>query len=527
MKIFGYTISKKEEGATPLASIIKPEITDGAIQATNNVFGMSFSAEYKNQTELIDIYRNMASDGYVESAVEDIVNECIVTEFNIKTAALDLSETEFSDKIKKLIDEEYDVVLKLLSFNRQGAALFRKWYVDGLIYAYKTPKSDKNNVAGFTQINEKNGLSSVKILDPRHVNFIREEDKITKEISEYYLYTDISLDKANEAIKIAPDAMTRVTSGSYDKSGRVLSYLHPAIKPYNQITHLEDSVVVYRIVRAPERRVIFVDVGELPKTQAEQYMKGLMNNNRNKLSYDATTGKVKESTNMRSMLEDMWIPRRNGSRGTEVETLPGGQNLGDIADILYFKKRLLNALKIPASRVDPDTQSMFGGGNKNEISRDELKFTKYAGKLRNRFSVLLLDILKTQLILKKIITAEEWDTAFEDMYIVFNDDSHFAEAKASELLASRILNLQAANEYVGTYFSKKGVMMDILRMTEEDIKDLEKEIKEEGTEPEDGESPLGTPGGTLAVAPEEVEAPAPAAEPKPKPEPKDDKKDAK
>ena len=473
MKLFGYTISKQKEAETPLSSVIKPENVDGTIQATNNVFGMSFSAEYKSQSELINIYRNMAMDGYVEGAVEDVVNECIVSETNIKTAALDLSETEFSDKIKDLIQKEYDVVLKLLSFNNNASSLFKKWYVDGVIYAYKTPKTDSNNDAGLTTISEKQGLESVKILDPREVNFIREEDSTSGApvVKEYYLYSDVTLNKTNEAIQIAPDAMTRITSGHYDSNGRILSYLHPAIKPYNQITHLEDSVVVYRIVRAPERRVIFVDVGELPKTQAEQYMKGLMNNNRNKLSYDATTGKVKESTNMRSMLEDMWIPRRNGSRGTEVDTLPGGSNLGDMGDILYFKKRLLSALKVPSSRTDEDQASVFTGGNKNEISRDELKFTKLATKLRRRFSGLMLDILKTQLVLKKVISFEEWNAAYEDIFIIFNDDSHFAEAKAAELFASRVVNLQAANEYVGTYFSKKGVMMDILRMSEEDITD--------------------------------------------------------
>jgi len=490
MEFFGYNISKtKAQQKSTVVDQIKGETTNGGSAiAGGSFYGVSFDSTYSDQTQLINIYREMSKDGYISDAIDEITNESIVTNDEFETVNIILDKTEYSDKIKKLITKEFEEVKRLLNFNSDGSDIFRKWYTDGILYAFKKIQPKKinsiNSVDNKASVFDKNGITSIEILDPRYVKYVEEKNQNPEisELEKYFLYSPQSYDQSSTtAIKLSVDTVTMVPSGLVDEKGAVISNLHTAIKPYNQLTSLEDAVVVYRIVRAPERRMFFIDVGELPKTQAEEYMKSVIAKNNNNVVYDAESGKMKENTNMRSMLEDIYLPRRDGNRSTDVQTLPAGQNLGEITDVDYFKGRLYSSLKIPKGRLDSD--NTYNVGTNNEITREEIKFHKLVDRLRNRFSKLFFNILKTQLLSKKIITLSEWNQNRNLLNFKFVEDSHFTEMKESELLASRLNNLQSANEYLGTYFSKTQINKTILRRSDEQIKETEDQIKSEGSEP--------------------------------------------
>jgi len=377
--------------------------------------------------------------------------------------------------------------LSLLDFDVKGHDIFRRWYIDGRIFYHKV--IDKKN--------PKNGVVEVRYIDPRKIRKVRQVNKdkkpgtsldIVKGVEDFFLYNDkgLSAGQLNEGIKIADDSITYVPSGLIDQNkGHVLSHLHKAIKPVNQLRMIEDSVVIYRISRAPERRIFYIDVGNLPKIKAEQYLKDVMNRYRNKLVYDSSSGEIRDDRNHMSMLEDFWLPRREGGRGTEITTLQGGQNLGEIEDIKYFQNKLYRSLNVPISRME--AESGFSLGRSTEITRDELKFTKFVQRLRKRFTPLFTDMLKAQLILKGIITLEDWDNMKEHIQYNFLQDGHFAELKKAELMQDRLNALQTIETYIGTFYSKEWVQKNVLNMTDAEIDEMQKQInKEAGTDVEDG-----------------------------------------
>ena len=386
----------------------------------------------------------------------------------------------YQQKVKNRIREEFDSVLRLLDFNSKGHDIFRRWYVDGRIYFHKV--INKNA--------PEKGIQELRYIDPRKIKKVRQvikdkDDKnteIIKGIEEFYIYNDKGLDTASGSstgLKITSDSISYCPSGVVDaQKGTVLSHLHKAIKPVNQLRMIEDSLVIYRISRAPERRIFYIDVGNLPKIKAEQYLKDVMNRYRNKLVYDARTGEIRDDRNHMSMLEDFWLPRREGGRGTEISTLPGGSNLGEIDDINYFQKKLYRSLNVPISRLE--AESGFSLGRSTEITRDELKFTKFVQKLRKKFAVLFIDILRTQLILKGVISAEEWDTVKEHIQFDFLKDGYFAELKKAEMLREQLDMLSQIESYVGTYYSKEWVRKNVLHMTDEEIEEIETQIEDEG-----------------------------------------------
>ena len=385
--------------------------------------------------------------------------------------------------------EEFDNVLRLLDFDTKGHDIFRRWYIDGRLFYHKV--IDKKN--------PKRGVIELRYIDPRKIRKVKEISKenkdgssveLIKKVNDYYMYNDKGLQAGGpgtqEGIKIAPDSIVYCPSGLIDQNkGHVLSYLHKAIKPVNQLRMIEDSIVIYRISRAPERRIFYIDVGNLPKIKAEQYLKDVMNRYRNKLVYDASTGEIRDDRNHMSMLEDFWLPRREGGRGTEITTLPGGSNLGEIDDITYFQRKLYRSLNVPISRLEAEQN--FSLGRSTEITRDELKFTKFVQRIRKKFTPLLTDMLKTQLILKGVMTLEEFHNIKELIQFDFLQDGHFTELKEAELMENKLQTLQSIESYVGTFFSKKWVQNNVLRLTDLEIEDMQTQInKEAGIEPEDG-----------------------------------------
>ena len=399
-------------------------------------------------------------------------------------------------KIKDRIKEEFDTVLELLNFEQKGHDIFRRWYVDGRLYYHKV----------IDQKNPKKGIQELRYIEPKRIRKVKEVKKnlkqgtsveLVQKVNEYFLYNHNGLKTgATEGIKISPDSIAYCPSGLIDQNrGHVLSYLHKAIKPVNQLRMIEDSLVIYRISRAPERRIFYIDVGNLPKIKAEQYLKDVMNRYRNKLVYDASTGEIRDDRNHMSMLEDFWLPRREGGRGTEITTLPGGSNLGEIDDIEYFKKKLYRSLNVPISRLE--AEAGFSLGRSTEITRDELKFTKFVQRLRKKFTPLFTDILKTQLILKGVITIEDWKSMHQHIQYNFLQDGHFAELKKAELLEDRVNALGNIESYIGTFFSKRWVQKNVLNLTDAEIDMMQDEInKESGLDPDEGgiEVPDGTDG---------------------------------
>jgi len=488
-ELFGYKISKSkgEEGGT---SFTAPTSDDGAVDIAGGGFGASYlntDGREKTDLDLIRRYRDIAQQSECDTAIEDIINEGIVANERDIAVQIVLDNIPYSSKIKKTITEEFDEVLRLLKFEEKGHDLFRRWYVDGRIYFHKI----------IDQKTPRKGITELRYIDATKIKKVRKiekekdvktgVDKI-KKVQEFFLYNEKGLGStgASQGIQIHPDAITYVPSGVIDgNGGRVLSYLHKAIKPVNQLRMVEDSLVIYRISRAPERRIFYIDVGNLPKVKAEQYLKDVMNRYRNKLVYDATTGEVRDDRNHMSMLEDFWLPRREGGRGTEITTLPGGQNLGEIDDIVYFQRKLFRSLNVPISRLEAESQ--FTLGRSTEITRDELKFTKFVQRIRKKFVPLFTDILKTQLLLKGVISPDDWKNIQEHIQYDFLADGHFAELKEAELLNDRINTLNQVEAYIGTFFSKTWVQKNVLRLTEIEIEEMQKEInKESGMDPEDG-----------------------------------------
>ena len=468
-----------------------PSLDDGTVDvAGGGFYGQILDVEGRERTEndLIRRYRDISQQPECDSAIEDIVNEGIVSDERDQSVEIVLDRLAQPKRIKDKIKEEFDNVMRLLDFNVKGHDIFRRWYVDGRLFYHKV--IDKNN--------PRRGIVDLRYIEPRKIRKVREMQKgtksgssvdIVKKIEEYYIYNDKGLvvqSGTSQGIKISADSITYCPSGLVDQNkGHVLSYLHKAIKPVNQLRMIEDALVIYRISRAPERRIFYIDVGNLPKIKAEQYLKDVMNRYRNKLVYDSSTGEIRDDRNHMSMLEDFWLPRREGGRGTEITTLPGGSNLGEIDDIVYFQRKLFRSLNVPISRLE--AEQGFSLGRSTEITRDELKFTKFVQRLRKKFTPLFTDILKTQLVLKGVITLEDWDNMSQHIQYDFMQDGYFAELKKSELLREQLDQLGTIDSYIGTFFSKRWVQKNVLQMTDNEIDDMQKEInREAGSDVEDG-----------------------------------------
>ena len=464
-ELFGFRFNriKDDKGSEKFTP---PSMDDGSVEvAGGGFFSQVLDTDGRERTEadLIRRYRDIAQQSEVDSAIEDIINEGIVSNERAQAVQIVLDQLNYPNKIKKRIQEEFDSVLRLLDFDTKGHDIFRRWYIDGRLFYHKV--IDKKN--------PKRGIMELRYIDPRKIRKVKEISKeqktgtsieLIKKVNDYYMYNDKGL---------------QVASGTNE------GYLHKAIKPVNQLRMIEDSVVIYRISRAPERRIFYIDVGNLPKVKAEQYLKDVMNRYRNKLVYDASTGEIRDDRNHMSMLEDFWLPRREGGRGTEITTLPGGSNLGEIEDIKYFQTKLYRSLNVPISRMESESQ--FSLGRSTEITRDELKFTKFVQRLRKRFTPLFTDILKTNLVLKGVITLEDWDNMVQLIQYDFLQDGHFAELKRAEMMESQMTALQGIESYIGTFFSKQWVQRNVLNMTEMEIKDMQDQMnKEAGMEPEDG-----------------------------------------
>ena len=483
MQLFGFEIKRKQGQELP--SVVPPSPIDTGSTVVNTGvnagghYGMVMDLEgtIKNENDLIRRYREVSQYSDCDGAIEDIVNEAIVADEEKRSVELELDELKVSASIKTKIKEEFNNVLRILKFDERAHELFRSWYIDGRLY-YQI-LIDENNI--------KQGIVELRYIDPRKIrrikNIKKERNKqgvdVVKEIEEYYLYNDKGItEQTTQGVKLALDSVVYAPSGYVDQNtGMMMSYLHKAIKPVNQLKMIEDSLVIYRISRAPERRIFYIDVGNLPKLKAEQYVTDIMNKFRNKIVYDAPTGETRDDRRHLSMMEDFWMPRREGGKGTEITTLPGGQNLGEIQDIEYFQGKLYHALNVPISRLQP--QQGFSIGRSQEISRDEVKFNKFIVRLRKKFSVLFSNALRVQLIAKGVIRADEWDEIRPFLKYDYLEDNHFSELKDSEILMQRIQSLQALDPYVGKYYSQTWVRKNILRLDEDEIEQIEKEISDE------------------------------------------------
>jgi len=484
VSLFGFEIKRKSKEAEEAKKIsfVPPTEEDGTGEVMNagGYYGSYIDLDgsgTKSDADLIYKYRDIAQNSECDAAIEDIVNEAIVSDDASAPVEINLDDLDQSDRIKDMIYEEFNTVVELLDFSFRGHDIFRRWYTDGKIYYHKI--LDENN--------PKKGIQEVRYIDPTKMRKVREikEDydkktrvKMVTGVEEYFIYQNQTLTDMSQGLKISPDAVTYVTSGVTDSSRkRVLSYLHKALKPVNQLRMMEDALVIYRLSRAPERRIFYIDVGNLPKGKAEEYMRNIMAKYRNKMVYDANTGEMRDDRKHMSMLEDFWLPRKEGGRGTEIDTLPGGQNLGEIDDIVYFQKNLYKSLNVPVNRLEQEAQ--FSLGRSTEITRDELKFQKFINRLRKKFSMLFMDMLKTQIIAKGIITEKEWREVSQQISIDFVKDTHFAELKEAELVQDRMNLLRDVNEYVGKYYSVEWVRKNVLQQTDQDIEEMDKQIEEE------------------------------------------------
>ena len=482
MEIFGYKVEKSK--AAPTEKSFVPPTDDGGsdVIKAGGYFGTYLDLEgtANTEAELIKKYRDIAFMADVDSAIDDIVNDSISNLDDERPIEINLDNVKLSESIKKKIVSEFEAILDLLEFNLRAQDYYRRWYIDGRIYFHKVINTAK----------PKEGITDIRFIDPRKIKKVREIFKekdetsgveFIKKIEEYFVYNErgIVLDKAhtaspgsNATLKVTRDAICYVPSGLSDQDKNIaLSYLHKAIRPANQLRMMENAAVIYRISRAPERRVFYVDVGNLPKIKAEQYLAGIMNQYRNKLVYDGNTGEIRDDKKFMSMLEDFWLPRREGGRGTQIETLPGGQSLGEIGDIDYFQKKLFQALNVPISRMQQ--QSGLNFGRAAEINRDEWKFTKFIAKLRRRFSLLFDDLLKTQLILKGIITEADWNLIKSNIEYRYATDAYYTESKEQQILQSRVEILNGVANYIGTLYSKEYVQKNILKLTADDIAQIE------------------------------------------------------
>ena len=495
-EFFGFEISRKKgKDEKLLPSFVAPKTDDdgaGVIQAGGH-FGAYIDIDgdkAKGDADLIHKYRDIATQPECDAAIEDIINEAIVGDHDEAPINIVLDELEVSDKIKEMVKQEFEHLLKLLGFNQYSHDIFRKWYIDDRLpyHIIVDPK------------NEKLGIKELRYVDPaklRKVKEVEEEDdpktgaKVIKKVDEFFLYQDTAMGKYNQGVKIYPDAIAYCTSGMMDaKRKRIVSYLQKALKPVNQLRMMEDSLVIYRISRAPERRIFYIDVGNLPKGKAEDYLRGIMNQYRNKLVYDAKTGDIRDDKKHMSMLEDFFLPRREGGRGTEISTLPGGENLGQIDDIIYFQKKLYRSLNVPINRLEQEAQ--FSLGRTTEITRDEVKFKKFIDRLRKRFSDLFYQLLKTQLLLKGIITKEDWNEWKETITFDYIEDNYFSELKQSEMIRERFEMMSTVQDYIGKYVSHEWAIKNILRFNDDEIKDMAAQIEQEKKNmPDEEEDDLG------------------------------------
>ena len=495
-KLFGFSIDDGDKKPKGLVSPVPQNNEDGVdYYLSSGFYGQYVDIEgvFKSEHDLMRRYREMALHPECDNAIEDVVNEAIVSDLNDSPVEIELSNLNASESLKKIIREEFKYIKDLLQFDKKCHEIFRNWYVDGRVYYHKVIDLDKPS----------EGIKEVRHMDAMKVKYMRvlkKEKGNELQIAQNYVpgrnntiqlkdpqideFFAFSPDKksyssnSQKTIKIAPDAVTYITSGLVDRNKHLtLSYLHKAIKGLNQLRMIEDALVIYRLSRAPERRIFYIDVGNLPKVKAEQYLKEVMSRYRNKLVYDANTGEVRDDRKFMSMLEDFWLPRREGGRGTEITTLPGGQNLGELSDIEYFQKKLYRALGVPESRIAAD--GGFNLGRSSEILRDELKFSKFVGRLRKRFSAMFNDMLRTQLILKNIVTPEDWQSMGEHIQYDFLYDNQFAELKESEMIQSRLGNLATIEPYIGKFYSTEYVRKKILRQTDSEIVELDQQIEDE------------------------------------------------
>jgi DNA-dependent RNA polymerase auxiliary subunit epsilon len=484
MEIFGYKITRSSEPPTE-KSFVAPTDDGGTDEIkAGGYYGtyLDLDGTASTEQELIRRYRDIAGMADVDTAIDDIVNDSISNLDDEDPIKINLDKVEMSAGIKKDIEKEFQEILRVLDFKLRAQDYFRRWYIDGRLFFHKV----------IDTANPKQGLTDVRYIDPRKIKkvreIIKEKDAKTnvdfiKRIDEYFLYNEKGVvhqksASANDysssanALRITKDAICHVPSGLVDQDKNVgLSYLHKAIRPANQLRMMENALVIYRITRAPERRVFYVDVGNLPKIKAEQYLKGIMNQYRNKIVYDSNTGEIRDDKKFMSMLEDFWLPRREGGRGTQIETLPGGENLGQIQDVEYFQRKLYQSLNVPISRQQQ--QSGLNFGRAAEINRDEWKFTKYIAKLRRRFSLIFDDLLKTQLILKGIITEADWDSIRDNIQYKYATDAYYTESKEQQILQSRIEILNGVSTYIGSLYSKEYVQKNILKLTEDEIAEIE------------------------------------------------------
>jgi len=486
-EFFGFEIKRKEK---ELGAVTPPATDDGTYDISGGGFYSTIldtDGRSRTEDDLIRRYRDIAIQPECDSAIEDIVSEAIASDERDMCVSVVLDNLQVSATIKKRIKEEFERILQLLDFNNKAHDIFRRWYVDGRIFYHKVIDSQ----------NPRKGIQQLRYIDPRKIKKVREvqtgkrgQVDVVKKFKEFYIYNQHGhqVNNTSTGVKLTFDSIAYCPSGLIDMhKGTVLSYLNKAIKPVNQLRMIEDSVVIYRISRAPERRIFYIDVGNLPKIKAEQYLKDVMNRYRNKLVYDASTGEIRDDRNHMSMLEDFWLPRREGGRGTEITTLPGGANLGEIDDITYFQRKLYRSLNVPISRLEAEQN--FSLGRSTEITRDELKFTKFVGKLRKKFSVIFNDLLKTQLILTGVIAEEEWKSMSEHIQFDFLQDNNFTELKNAELLKERLEMLSQVENYVGTYFSKEWVKKNVLHLTDDEIGEMQKQMDSEGDDNgEDGDN---------------------------------------
>ena len=484
-QLFGFSLERAKKVPKGPSFVQKDSLDGSQPVVGGGYYGYSvdFDGQIRNEYELITRYREMILQPECDSAVDDVVNETICGNFDDVPVQVELSNLKVSEKIKKLIREEFDEILRLLDFDNRSYEIFRRWYVDGRLFYHKVidPKQPRK------------GLVELRYIDPRKIRKVIEYDKkspdqlrtqdlntqLTQTSASYFLYNPKGLrNSTNQGLKIAPDSVCYCHSGIQDlNKNMTLSHLHKAIKAVNQLRMIEDSLVIYRLSRAPERRIFYIDVGNLPKNKAEQYLREVMGRYRNKLVYDANTGEIKDDKKFMSMLEDFWLPRREGGRGTEISTLPGGQNLGELEDVKYFQKKLYKSLNVPNSRLE--TETTFNIGRAAEITRDEVKFQKFVARLRKRFSELFVDLLKTQLVLKGIISIEEWEEYKEHIQFDYIADNYFSELKDIEIRNERMNEVNQMDPYVGKYFSLEYVRRQVLKQTDQEIKEIDKQIERE------------------------------------------------
>ena len=495
VQLFGFNISKQgeEKEQQNVKSFVPPVQDDGAMEvASGGVYGtyVDLEGNSKSEAELVTRYREMAMQPECDNALEDIVNEAIVINSQSPLNIV-LDDIEEGKGLKDRIREEFYNVLKLLDFNNLAYDIFRQWYIDGRLY-YHIMIDEKK---------PRDGIKELRKIDPRKIKKIREKVseldkrtnmKIEKGYQEYYIYhpKGITSQSNQTAIKISKDSICHITSGMIDPANKmVLGYLHKAIKPLNQLRTLEDATVIYRLSRAPERRIFYIDVGNLPKMKAEQYLADMMAKHKNKLVYDASSGEIRDDRKFMTMMEDFWLPRREGGRGTEITTLPGGQNLGEMDDVDYFRRKLYKSLNVPITRMESETQ--FNLGRTSEVTRDELKFTRFIERLRARFTHLFDNLLEIQLVLKGVINRKQWKELREDLYYDFPQDNYFTELKNAEVLTERLRLMGEVEQYVGKFYSLDWVRKNVLQMSEEEIRDMDKQIKKEES---DEDSPLNDDG---------------------------------